>query len=318
MSNQLLVFVIRRLIALIVTVALASLVIFTAIALAPGDPAALIAGSNEAKPETLQAIRDQFHLSDPIWMRYLYWVHDLFTGHLGTSFVYGTDVEDIIGPRIATTLLLVAYAALIIIVIGVVSGAIAALRGGKVDRTVTIVSSVMMGMPTFVVAILLIFIFTRGVDWLPVFGSGHGFADRIQHLTLPAVALGFAYIAYVSRMTRTAVRKQMGAEHVVTAVSRGLPRWVIIRRHVLHNASSGIFSVSGLTIASLFAGAAVAEKAFGVAGLGSLLVDAAARRDLPLVQVVSMLMVVIFVVVNSVVDMIDAVLDPRTAGLVKN
>lgn len=318
MSIHLLVFALRRLVALVVTVVLASIVIFTAIAMTPGDPAALIAGSNEAKPETLAAIREQFHLSEPIWTRYLQWVQDLLTGHLGTSFVYGADVSDIIGPRIATTLLLVAYSALIIIAVGVFSGTVAALRGGKTDRAVTIASSVMMGIPTFVVAIMLIFVFTRAVDWFPVFGSGEGFGDRIWHLTLPAVSLGFAYIAYVSRMTRTSVRKQMRAEHVETAVSRGLPRGVIIRRHIMHNASSGIFSVSGLTIAALFAGSAVAEKAFGVAGIGSLLVDAAARRDLPLVQVASMLVVVIFVVVNSAVDVIDAVIDPRNAGLVKN
>jgi peptide/nickel transport system permease protein len=132
-------------------------------------------------------------------------------------------------------------------------------------------------------------------------------------LTLPAFSLAFAYIAWVARVTQTAVRGELHAEHVDTARSRGLPERWIVRRHVVRNASPPILAVSGLMIAGLFAGTAVAEEAFGINGLGSLLVESASKQDLAVVQILSLLMVAAFVVINSVVDIANAALDPRQA-----
>ena len=217
---------------------------------------------------------------------------------------------DLIGPRIGVTALLVLYTVVLIAIFGVGSGILAATRGPRADRAVLISTSIGMAMPTFVVAILLIYVFGRVLGWFPVYGIGEGLLDNLYHLTLPAISLAVLYIAYMSRITRGAVVGQLHAEHVDTARVRGIPRGRIFRAHVFLNASPQILAVSGATIAGLFAVSAIAEQAFGIGGLGSLLTEAAARKDLPVVQVISLMLVVIFVVLNAVADIAIAVIDP--------
>jgi peptide/nickel transport system permease protein len=314
MLLQGLLFVARRVLGLVVTVAVASIAIFAVLAIAPGDPAAALAGGSVPNPATLAAIREQFRLDEPIVVRYLGWLGDVLTGDFGRSFVYRADVADLIAPRIGTTLLLVAYSAAIILIVGIGSGVLAALGGRIADRAVTAVASVAMGAPTFVVAIFLIALFAVTLDWFPVFGSGVGFWDSVHHLTLPAVAMSFAYLAFVSRLTRSAVRTELYSEHVDTARSRGIRPRHYLMSDVLRNATPQVLAVSGITIASLFAATAVAEQAFGVNGIGSLMVEAAARQDLPVVQLLSLFMVVAFVVINTLVDIANALIDPRTVA----
>jgi peptide/nickel transport system permease protein len=297
---------------LLLTLFLSSVVIFSAVLLTPGDPVTALAGGRRPTPEMIAQIREQYHLGDPVWQQYLRWLGNILTGDLGQSFVYKTDVTVLIAPRLGVTFLLVLYAVLLIAVFGIGSGILAATRGPGVDRAVLISTSIGMAMPTFVVAILLIWIFAQMLGWFPVYGSGSGLLDSIHHLTLPAISLAVLYIAYISRITRGALVAQLGSEHVDTARVRGIPRSRIFRSHVLLNASPQILAVSGVTIAGLFATSAVAEQAFGIDGLGSLLTQAAARKDLPVVQVISLMLVAIFVVLNAVVDVVNAVIDPDT------
>jgi peptide/nickel transport system permease protein len=242
----------------------------------------------------------------------------VLSGDLGTSFVYETPVVDLIAPRFGITLLLVLYTIVLIIVFGIGSGILAARKGGATDRAVLIATSVGVAMPTFVVAILLIWVFGRVLGWFPVYGAGTGLLDNLYHLTLPAISLAVLYIAYMSRITRGAIVAQQHAEHVDTALVRGIPRSRIFRKHVFLNASPQILSVSGISIAGLFAISAIAEQAFGLGGIGSLLTEAAARKDLPVVQVLSLLLVVLFVVLNVVVDVAIAVIDPDSAKSRRN
>jgi peptide/nickel transport system permease protein len=306
-------FVLRRLAGVVTTVAVASVVIFGALYLAPGDPASLLAGGNRPDPAALAAIRERHHLDDPFPVQYWHWLSGLLSGDPGVSLVLREPVTALIGARIGTTMLLVAYAAVLILTLGVAAGVLAAVGGRRVDRALTVLTTVLMAAPAFVAAILLIWLFATTLSWFPVFGSGTGFADRIHHLTLPALALSGGYVAYVSRITRSEVRAELAADHVAAARGRGLPRWTVLRRHVLRNAAPPIVAVSGVTVAGLFAATAVAEQAFGVAGLGSLLVQSAARQDLIVVQALSLLLVTVFVVVNMLVDVLNATLDPRLA-----
>jgi peptide/nickel transport system permease protein len=307
-------FVARRLAALVLTLLVASIVIYGALAIAPGDPATLIAGGAIPNPKVLAEIHREYHLDDPFLSQYWRWLSGIVLhGDLGQSLVFRDSVAHLIGTRVVNTLLLVAYAALVILVIGVGLGILAALRGGATSTAVTIGTTVAMGAPTFVMSILLIWVFSTKLSWLPVYGSGDGFADKLKHLTLPAVALAFTYVAYVSRITRAAVTAELRSEHVDTARSRGIPSWTLIRRHVLLNASAPILAVSGLTVAGLLAGTAVAEQAFGVNGIGSLLVQSASKQDLSVVQAIAMVMVAAFVVINTLVDLVNVMLDPRLA-----
>jgi peptide/nickel transport system permease protein len=195
----------------------------------------------------------------------------------------------------------------------VVLGALAGLRGRRTNQLVTAVTTLAMGAPTFVMAIVLIWLFSTQLSWFPVYGSGEGLTDKLWHLTLPALALSFTYVAYVAQITRAAVGAELASEHVDTARARGLPHRTIVRHHVLRNASGPILAISGLTIAGLFAGTAVAEQAFGVNGIGSLLIQSASKQDLAVVQILAMFMVAAFVVVNTAVDVVNVVLDPRLA-----
>lgn len=298
---------------LLLTLFLASVVIFSAVLLTPGDPVSAIAGGVRPTPEMIAQIRAEYHLDDPVWLQYLRWVGGVFSGDLGTSFVYKTPVVELIAPRIGITLLLVLYTLALIVVFGIGSGILAATRGRTADRIVLVATSIGVALPTFVVAILLIWVFGRVLGWFPVYGAGSGLLDNLYHLTLPAISLSVLYIAYLSRITRGAVVGQLHSEHVETALVRGIPRSRIFRRHVFLNASPQILAVSGATIAGLFAVSAIAEQAFGIGGLGSLLTEAAARKDLPVVQVISLLLVAIFVVLNVVVDVAIALIDPDSA-----
>ncbi|WP_436529546.1 ABC transporter permease [Actinoplanes sp. HUAS TT8] len=305
-------FVARKVGGMLATVAVASVVIFGALYLAPGDPASLLAGGHQVTPETMAAIRAQYHLDDPFWAQYGHWLAGLLGGDPGTSMILKEPVTALISARIGTTALLVAYASILILIFGVAFGVLAGVAGKIVDGVLTVTTTVLMAAPAFVAAILLIWIFATKLSWFPVFGTGDGgFWDRIHHLTLPALALSGGYLAYVSRITRTEVRAELAADHVAAARARGLPGRAVLRRHVLRNAAPPILAVSGVTVAGLFAGTAVAEQAFGVSGLGSLLVQSAARQDLVVVQVLSLLLVSAFVVVNMLVDLLNAVLDPR-------
>ena len=306
--------VLRKLGGLVLTLFLASVVIFAALLATPGDPVAAIAGGARPTPELISQIRTAYRLDDPAWLRYVHWLGGVLTGDLGHSFVYKTDVSTLVASRFGITLQLVLLTALFIVVLGMGSGVLAAVRGRGTDTVVSVLTSLGMALPTFVVALLLIWVFATSLGWLPSFGAGTAGLDRLFHLLLPAISLAVMYVAYVSRVTRGALVAQLHSEHVETARVRGIPRARIIRVHVFRNASPQILAISGTTIAGLFATSAIAEQAFGLGGIGSLLTEAAARKDLPVVQVVSLLLVTLFVVLNAVADLISAAIDPDSAG----
>ena len=310
MSADVLKTLLSKIGGLFITLLLSSVVIFFALKLTPGDPVSAIAGGVRPTPEMSALIREQYHLNDPLWMQYWNWITSVLAGNLGQSFVYKADVVDLIAPRFSITLMLVIYATLLIAIFGLGSGILAATKGAKVDRFVLISTSIGMALPTFVVAIFLIWIFAITLGIFPVYGTGTGFFDNIYHLTLPAISLAVLFIAYISRVTRSALVAQAHSEHVETARVRGIPGTKVFRSHIFLNASPQIMAISGGTIAGLFAVSAIAEQAFGLGGIGSLLTEAAARKDIPVVQVVSLFLVFIFVVMNALADVATAIVDP--------
>jgi len=304
-------FLLRRLLMLVVTLLVSSFVIFTALYIAPGNPIATLSGGRSLPPEAVAQLEQRFHLDQPFPVRYWEWLSGAVQGDFGVSISQRQDVSSLIASRISTTLELVAYASAIILVVGVGMGVVGGLKPGAVDTGLLVVTTVLAALPAFVASTFLIGTFSVGLGWFPSLGNGEGFFGRIHHLTLPAVALAGASMALVARVTRTSVRGEMNREHVQTAVSRGLSRRTIIRRHVLRNAAIPITTVAGITIASLIALAAVVERAFTLNGLGSYLVSAAASKDFAVVQGISLVLVTVFVVLNTIVDLLYALLDPR-------
>jgi peptide/nickel transport system permease protein len=306
-------FFVRRLAMLIVSLLVASFVIFAAIYLAPGNPIAALSGGRSIPPESLKVLEARYHLDQPFLVQYWYWLTNALHGNLGISITLRENVSDLIASRISTTAGLVLYSSILIIVIGVGLGIAAGLRPGLLDTSALVITAISASLPAFVAAIVLILVFAVQLQWFPSIGNGVGFFDQVKHLTLPAVALAVSSLAIVARVTRAAIREESRKEHVQTAVSRGIPTVELIRRHVLRNAAIPITTISGITIASLIAVAAVVEVVFGLAGLGAYLVQSAESKDLAVVQGISLLLVTTFVAVNVLVDILYAVLDPRVS-----
>jgi peptide/nickel transport system permease protein len=303
----------RRLVGLAATLVASSFLVFSAVYVAPGDPISTLSGGQSIPPEAVHALRRQYHLDDPFAVRYLAWLGDILRGDLGESVAFNTDVSDLIAARLGTTVMLVAMASVLILGVGVTLGVLAGVRGGLLDRGLLMTTVIGQAVPSFVAAIVLTWLFAVRLRWFPAIGSGAGLAGRLHHLTLPAVALTVAYLAFVARVARAATLDELGREHVETARARGFSQWQVVRRHVVRNAMIPIVTVSGLTIAGLLAATVVVERAFNLDGLGSLLVEAVVRKDVAVVQPVSLILVTAFVVVNTLVDLLSSALDPRVA-----
>jgi peptide/nickel transport system permease protein len=302
---------VRRLAGLLLTLVTSSFLVFSSLYVAPGDPVATLSGGRTLPPEAVQALRQQYHLDDPFFSRYLAWLGDLVRGNPGQSLAFGTGVADLIGGRAATTALLVAMASVLIVGGGVGFGLLAGIRGGLLDKGLLLATVAGQAVPSFVAAIALIWVFAIELGWFPAIGAGAGLAGRVQHLVLPAVALALAQLAYVARITRAATREELRREHVETARARGLAPSQIARRHVVRNAMIPIVTVSGLAVAGLLTTTVVVERAFDLDGIGSLLVEAVIRKDFTVVQAVSLLFVATFIIVNTLVDLVYVALDPR-------
>lgn len=310
-------FLITRAVRALLTLLLSSFLIFGALYLTPGSPLAFLLGGRTLPPADVAALKAQYHLNQPFFDRYVSWLGDALHGDFGKSIAFRENVGSLLAPRIDSTLLLIAYAAVLIILIGIALGIVAAMRPGRIDTAITVGTTVGLATPTFVMAIVLISVFAVGLGWFPAVGSGSGLFDRLWHLTLPAIALAVSGLAYMTQTSRAALRAELGKEHVLTARARGLPRHLILRHHVLRNAAIPIATVSGVTIASLFAGVAVVEVAFGLQGIGAYLIQAVSDKDFAVVQAISLILVSAFIVTNAAVDVLYHVLDPRLKGTVQ-
>ena len=303
-------FAARRLAMLALTLLVASFAIY---AIAPGDPLSVLTGGRTLPPDALNVLRARYHLDEALPAQYWHWLTSAVQGDLGDSIALRESVNTLIVQRAAVTFELVLYASILILLLGIGSGVLAGLRRGALDTTVITGTTVFAAIPSFVAAIVLISVFAVKLGWFPALGAGTGVLDRFWHLTLPAIALALSALAIVARVTRVSVREEMAREHVQTAISRGLPSRLVVRRHVLRNAAIPITTISGITIASLIALSAVVERAFSLNGLGAALVSAAASKDFAVVQGISLILVAAFVITNALVDLLYASLDPRVA-----
>lgn len=304
-------FLLRRTAMLVATLFASSFVIYGSLYVAPGNPIATLSGGRTLPPESVAVLERRFHLDEPFLTRYWDWLTGVLHGDFGISIALRENVSSLIVARIWTTSALVLYASLIILALGIGLGLLSGLTRGAMDTSVLVVTAVSAAIPAFVAAIALILVFAVKLGWFPAVGVGHGWYGTFRSLTLPAFALAISSLAIVARVTRASVREEFAKEHVQTALSRGIPYPQLVRRHVLRNAAIPITTISGITVASLIAVAAVVERAFALNGLGSYLVQAAASKDFAVVQGISLILVTVFVILNLSVDVLYALLDPR-------
>lgn len=301
--------------ALLLTLLLASLLVFFSRFLVPGDPIRFLLRGRQPSPEAIAQVTAEYGLGLPAWQQYLNWVAGILQGDFGRSLQYRQDVSTVIGDRLPVTLGLVVMAGTMITIFGLLAGIVASLNRGRVlDRATLIGLTVLGAVPSFVGSIVLIAVLAVQLGWFPSFGSGEGVADSVHHLVLPSIALAIVFVVLVGKVTRSAMVEQLGREHVEVATSRGLKRGTVIRRHVFRNAIGPILTVSGLLVAGLLVASSIVESAFGLAGIGSLLVQSVDRLDFPVVQAIVLLVVAAFVVVNAIIDILEPWTDPRSAA----
>ncbi|MFE7601251.1 ABC transporter permease [Streptomyces sp. NPDC057494] len=306
-------YLVGRLLGLAAVLFVTSLVVFGSIHLAPGDPVTFLLHGRPATPATVAALRAEHHLDDPLVTQYAKWLGGVLSGDFGRSAQYHQDVASLIGSRLPGTALLVGYAAVLVVVLGVAAGILGALRPGVPDRAVLIGTGVATATPSFVTAIALVSLFSVQLGWFPGPGGGtpEGLSDRLYQLTLPAFALALSFAGLLARVTRSAMLDELGREHVEVARARGVAGRSVVRRHVLRNALGPVVTVGGTMLAGLLISTSIVETAFDVPGLGSLLVQSVTAKDFAVVQAITLLSVAAFVLVNLVVDLLAPLIDPR-------
>ncbi|MGI5151535.1 ABC transporter permease [Plantactinospora sp. CA-294935] len=304
----------RRFGGLVLTLVISSFVIFAGMYVAPGDPVTFLIGNPEnLTPDKIAAVRDEYHLDEPLWTQYARWATGVLHGDLGTSMYYQQPVSDLLSSRLPMTLTLVAMASVLLVVIGVGLGVLSALRrGSALDSAVTGFTTFVNSVPNFVIGLVLVAVFAVRLRWFPVAGDGEGLTGRLYHLTLPAIALALGSIALISRVTRQTMTEQQTLDHVEAARSCGLTTRQIVVRHVLRNSLGPVVTMCGLVMAGMLAGTVVIESVFGLNGVGGLLVEAINTHDFPVVQATLLYMVIGYMVVTLLVDLAYPLLDPRT------
>ena len=309
-----LAYIVRRILATIPVMAVVALFVFSLLYIAPGDPAAVIAG-DQATPADVERIRQSLGLDRPFLVQFGDWVWNIVHANLGTSMFTGLPVTKMIAQRIEPTLSLMAVTLVLAIAVAVPLGVVAAWRAGSLlDRAIMAFAVFGFSVPVFVVGYLLAYVFALELEWLPVQGYtplSEGLWPWFQNLILPAIALGCVYIALIARITRAAMLEVLAQDYIRTARAKGIGQPGILFVHALKNASVPIVTVIGIGVALLIGGAVVTESVFVIPGLGRLTIDAILRRDYPVIQGVVLLFSFVYVLVNLMVDLIYTLLDPR-------
>ncbi|MBW0004812.1 MAG: ABC transporter permease [Hyphomicrobiales bacterium] len=307
-------YVLRRILSTVPVMAVVALFVFSLLYIAPGDPAAIIAG-DQATPADIERIRQSLGLERPFLVQFGDWVWRILHGDLGTSIFTSLPVTNLIAQRIEPTVSLMVVTLILSIGVAVPLGVAAAWKAGSlVDRLVMAFAVFGFSVPVFVIAYLLAYVFALELDWLPVQGYtpiARGFWPWLQNLILPSIALGAVYIALIARMTRATMLEVLQQDYIKTARAKGIGQGGILFIHALKNAAVPIVTVIGLGIAALIGGAVVTESVFVIPGLGRLTVDSILRRDYPVIQGLVLLFSFAYVLVNLCIDLIYTLLDPR-------
>ncbi|HYI84015.1 MAG TPA: ABC transporter permease [Acetobacteraceae bacterium] len=307
-------YIARRILATIPVMAIVALFVFSLLYIAPGDPAAVIAG-DQATPDDVERIRASLGLDRPFLVRFGEWVWRILQGDLGVSIFTNLPVTTMIAQRVQPTLSLMVLTLLLAVSIAVPMGVVAAWRQGTfIDRAVMGFAVLGFSVPVFVVGYMLAYIFALELDWLPVQGYtsiDKGLWPWLENLILPAIALGGVYIALIARITRATMLEVLQQDYIRTARAKGAGQANVLFLHALKNAAVPIVTVIGIGVALLIGGAVVTESVFAIPGLGRLTVDAILRRDYPVIQGVILLFSFVYVLVNLAIDILYTFLDPR-------
>jgi peptide/nickel transport system permease protein len=305
-------FILRRLGLGIITLFILSLLVFFAAQVLPGDPARAILGPLAA-PSAVKALSHQLGTDKPVIQQYGTWVGHIVQGNFGTSYSYQQSVTSLLGPALVHSLELAGLAFVIVVPLGIVGGIVAALNYGKrVDRTISVFGLTATVIPELVSGIAVILIFGLWLNILPISASGaSGFGDTIYHLILPAIPLVLILFGYIEQMARAGTIEALNSDYARTATLKGLPRGVVIRRHVLRNSLLPTITVIASQTGYLIGGLVLVEFLFHWNGIGSLLYNAAIKKDFPLLEATVLVIGAVYVLATLVADTAFSLLNPR-------
>ncbi|WP_377299466.1 ABC transporter permease [Rhizobium sp. SGZ-381] len=301
-------YVLSRLLRAAVSIVMVVTFVFVVLRMS-GDPATVIMGA-DAPPEAIDAFRKAWGLDQPLWVQYFAFFEAVFSGELGRSMRDGRDVVAVVLERVPSTLALTVPAFLLNIAVGIPAGVYAALhRNSLIDRCVMVMAVTGFAVPSFILAMLLVLIFSVNLGWLPSAGQ-----DSWLNAILPIATMGFGGAALLARFTRSAMLEVLGQSYIRTASAKGLPWPAVVWRHALQNAAIPTITIIGFMLGGLVAGAVVVESVFSWPGVGRLLVVSVANRDLAVVQAVVLMIAMTMVAANMVVDVLYGLVDPRMQG----
>src|SRR5499427_7670683 len=307
-------FILRRFVTLLATLAAASLIIFLVLDALPGNAAQMLMGA-DASPDAVRVLTIKLGLDQPLLVRYAHWIGGMAVGDLGNSYAYGTPVAGLIAERLVLTIPLAIMSMLITVTLALLAGIYTAANHNKLgDVGVMSLTQIGIALPNFWFAILLILLFSVKLQWLSAGGFAgwdDGIWPGVKSLLLPAISLAVVQAAILARVTRSAVLEVLRENFVRTARAKGLGKREVLWRHVLRNAMIPVMTVMGLQFANLLAGTIVIENVFYLPGLGRLIFQSIANRDLIVVRNCVMLLAAMVIIVNFVVDVLYAVIDPR-------
>jgi peptide/nickel transport system permease protein len=301
----------RRLLQLVPVAIGITIVVFFMLRLIPGDPVRIMLGSR-ATPEAIASLERSLGLDKPIWEQYVYFVRNLAQGNLGVSLLYRQPVRELVLERLPATLWLVAYSAVLAVIITVPLAILAARKKDRaVDQVIRGSTLLTLAMPSFWVGIIFMMFFSLRLDLFPVSGLGEGFRDRLYHLFLPSLTVALSLSAILIRSLRSSIIAVTLADFVETARAKGLTERRIMLKHILRNALISTITILGVNIGWLIGGTVVIENLFAIPGLGALMLSSISGRDYPMVQGITLVFAVLVVGVNILTDLTYAIIDPR-------
>ena len=307
-------YILRRLLGVIPVMAVVGVFVFSLLHLAPGDPAAIIAGDN-ATEANIARIRASLGLDRPLLEQFGKWTWATLQGDLGVSMFSNVPVTQLVEQRMGPTFSLAFTTMLVAVVIAITLGVLAAWKSGSLlDRAVMGLAVTGFSVPVFVVGYIMVYFIALQWRWLPVQGytpMSEGLWPWMRHLILPSFALGLAYVALIARITRASMLEVLAEDYIRTASAKGVATLPMLLRHALKNAAVPIITVIGIGVALLISGVVITESVFNIPGIGRLVVDAISRRDYPIIQGVMIIFAAVYVLINLAIDISYSFLDPR-------
>ena len=290
----------------------ASVLIFCMVRIAPSDPIASMTKGKKISDETRQALTQQYHLDKSLPEQYVIWITGVVHGDFGDSFDYKRPVSSLIAERLPTTLQIVLMSAILALIIAIPIGIICAVKMNTwLDRLLSILTLIFVASPVFLTAIILMIVFALKLKIFPTVGAGKTFVENLYYLFLPSLALSMNMVALIARITRSNMIEQLNSNYATTAVAKGIPYRTIVLKHCLKNAIIPVITVSSIQIGSMIIGAVLVENVFALGGIGDILIASIKSSDYPVVQSITLLMVALFVIINLIVDIVYALIDPR-------